>query len=149
MVQGRPLELPLMAVLSLVMIPVELLIIFIFQKYSSHVDEILDYPSLVQGDFDKEQTLKSGKILVFFYAQWCPFCRSAFRHLVSFSCVSYKVFRVDISDEENLLWTSLKIRRIPTLIAFDGGKEFWRREATYMIGLRKADFNDADSNYEG
>jgi hypothetical protein len=39
----------------------------------------------------------------------------------------------------------LKIRRIPTLIAFDSGKEFWRREATYMIGLRKADFNKADS----
>jgi hypothetical protein len=39
----------------------------------------------------------------------------------------------------------LKLRRIPTIIAFDNGKEFWRREATYMIGLRKADFNEADS----
>ena len=38
----------------------------------------------------------------------------------------------------------MKIRRIPTLIAFDGGKEFWRREATYMIGLRKAHFDEAD-----
>ena len=133
-----------MAVLSFAMIPVELLIVVVFQKYSSNVDEILDYPSLLQGDFDKKQPIESGKILVFFYAQWCPFCRSAFHYLASLNSISYKVYRVDLSDEENPLWNSLKIRRIPTLIAFDGGKEFWRREATYMIGLRKADFNEAD-----
>lgn len=39
----------------------------------------------------------------------------------------------------------MKIRKIPTLIAFHNGKEFWRREATYMIGLLKADFKKADS----
>jgi hypothetical protein len=39
----------------------------------------------------------------------------------------------------------LNIRRIPTLIAFDAGNEFWRRDATYMIGIRKADFKEADS----
>ena len=144
-VQGRPLDLPFMAVLSFAMIPLELLIVVVLQKYSSHMEEILDYPSLLQGDFDNEQLLKSGKILVFFYAEWCPFCRSAFHHLASFSCISHKVFRVDLSDEENPMWDSFKIRRIPTLIAFDGGKEFWRREATYLIGLRKADFDEADS----
>jgi thiol-disulfide isomerase/thioredoxin len=144
-VQGKPLELLFMAVLAFVMIPVELLIIVIFQKYSSNIDEILDYPSLLQLDFADEQFLKSGKILVFFYAEWCPFCRSAFHHLSSLSSISYKVFRVDLSDEENPLWNSLNIRRIPTLIAFDAGKEFWRREATYMIGLRKVDFKEADS----
>jgi thiol-disulfide isomerase/thioredoxin len=145
LVQGKPLELPFMVVLSLVMIPVELLIIVIFQKYSSHLDEISDYPSLQQVDFNNEQLLRSGKVLIFFYAEWCPFCRSAFHQLVSLSSISYKVFRVDLSDEENPLWTSLNIRRIPTLIAFDNGKEFWRKEATYMIGLRKADFKEADS----
>ena len=144
-VQGQPLELPFMAGLSFLMIPVELLIIVIFQKYSSHVDEILDYPPLLQEDFNNEQLLKSGKILVFFYAEWCPFCRSAFQHMASLSAISYKVFRVDLSDEDNPLWTSLNIRRIPTLIAFDKGKEFWRREGTYMIGLRKADFKETDS----
>jgi thiol-disulfide isomerase/thioredoxin len=147
-IQGQALELPFMAVLSVLMIPVELLIVVIFQKYSSHVAEILDYPSLLQGDFYNEKPLESGRILVFFYAEWCPFCRSAFHHLSSLSSISYKVFRVDLSNEENLLWNSLKIRRIPTLIAFDAGKEFWRREAIYMIGLRKADFNEADSIME-
>jgi hypothetical protein len=32
--------------------------------------------------------------------------------------------------KENHLWTSLNIRRIPTLLEFDNGKEFWRKEAT-------------------
>jgi thiol-disulfide isomerase/thioredoxin len=145
MVRGGPLDLPFVAVLAFAMIPVELLITVVFQKYSSNVDEILVFPSLLQGDFTNEQLLRSGKNLVFFYAEWCPFCHSAFHHLSSLNLTSYKVFRVDLSDEKNPLWTSLKIRRIPTLIAFDDGKEFWRREATYMIGLRKADFNEADS----
>lgn len=145
LVQNRPLDLPFIVVFTFAMIPVELLIIILFQKYSSNVDEILGCPSLLQGDFTNEQPLRSGKILVFFYAEWCPFCRSAFHHLASLSLISTKVFRLDLSDEENPLWNSLKIRRIPTLIAFDGGKEFWRREATYMVGLRKADFNEADS----
>jgi thiol-disulfide isomerase/thioredoxin len=144
-VRGGPLELSFMAGLSFVMIPVELLIIVVFQKYSSKLNEIQDYPSLQPGDFDNERPLKSGKILIFFYAEWCPFCRSAFHHLASLEPISYKVFRVDISDEKNPIWNSLKIRRIPTLIAFDSGKEFWRKEATYMIGLRKFDFNEADS----
>jgi thiol-disulfide isomerase/thioredoxin len=144
-VQGEPLELPFMAALSFVMIPVEFLIIVLFQKYSSHVDEILGYPSLLQVDVHNEQLLKRGKILVFFYAEWCPFCRSAFHHLTSLRSISCKVFRLDLSDEENPLWTSLNIRRIPTIIAFHNGREFWRREATYMIGLRKADFKEADS----
>ena len=144
-VQGGHLNLPFIAVLATAMIPVEILIIVLLQKYSSNVEEILDYPFLLQEDFDNKHLLKSGKILVFFYADWCPFCRNAFHHLTSLSLISTKIFRVDLSDEENPLWNSLKIRRIPTLIAFDDGKEFWRREATYMIGLRKADFNDADS----
>ncbi len=144
-IQGEPLELPFMVVFSFVMIPVEFLIIVVFQKYSSHVDELLDYPSLLELDFNNDRFVESGKILVFFYAEWCPFCRSAYRHLASLRSISYKVFRVDLSDEDNSLWTSLKIRRIPTLIAFHNGKEFWRREATYMIGLRKADFKEADS----
>jgi thiol-disulfide isomerase/thioredoxin len=144
-IQGEPIELPFMAVLSFAMIPVELLIIVIFQKYSSHVDQILNYPSLLKANFNNDQLLESGKVMVFFYAEWCPFCRSAFHQLASLSFISYKVFRVDLSDEENPLWTSLNIRRIPTLIAFDNGKEFWRKEATYMIGLRKADFKKADS----
>jgi thiol-disulfide isomerase/thioredoxin len=141
---GESLDLPFMVVLSIVMIPVELLIFVLFQKYSSLTSEILVYPSLKQVDFISDLLLGSGNILVFFYALWCPFCRSTYHHLSSLSSNSYKVFRVDLSDEDNPLWTILQIRRIPTLIAFHNGKEFWRREATYMIGLRETDFKEVD-----
>lgn len=145
LVQGMPLELPLMALLSLAIIPLEFLIIIIFQKYSSHIDKILNYPALLAEDFDNEQSRPNGKILVFFYAEWCPFSRNSSHYLASLKPFSYKIFRIDLSDENNILWASFKIRRIPTLIAFDNGKEFWRRESTYMIGLRNADLNEADS----
>jgi hypothetical protein len=68
LVQVEPLELPFIVVFSFLMIPVELLIILIFQKYSSHVNEILTYPSLKQADFNNDELLESRKILVFFYA---------------------------------------------------------------------------------
>jgi thiol-disulfide isomerase/thioredoxin len=123
-IQGEPLDLLFMAISSFIMIPLELLIVVIFQKYSSHLDELLNYPSLLQENFSKDRLLENGKILVFFYADWCPFCHSAFRQLVSLSSISYKIFRVDLSDEENPLWASLNVRRIPTIIAIDNGKEF-------------------------
>jgi thiol-disulfide isomerase/thioredoxin len=90
-IQGDPLDLPFMVVLSFVMIPVELLIIVLFQKYSSHTDEILGYSSLNEVDFSGDRLLESGKILVFFYAEWCPFCHAAYHHLASISSISYKV----------------------------------------------------------
>ena len=145
LVQGMPLELPIMAILSFAIIPLEFLIIIIFQKYSSHIDKILIFPSLLAEDFISVQSRQNGIILVFFYAEWCPFSRSASPYLASLNPVSYKIFRVDLSDENNTLWASFKIRRIPTLIAFDSGKEFWRREATYVMGLRENDSNEADS----
>ena len=44
-VQGGHLDLPFIVVLATAMIPVEILIIVLLQKYSSNVEEILDYPS--------------------------------------------------------------------------------------------------------
>jgi len=64
-IQGEPIELPFMAVLSFAMIPVELLIIVIFQKYSSHVDQLLNYPSLLKANFNNDQILENGKVMVF------------------------------------------------------------------------------------
>jgi hypothetical protein len=103
LVQSMPLELPLMALLSLAIIPLEFLIVIIFQKCSSHIDKILNYPALLVEDFDNEQPRQIGRILVFFYAEWCPFSRSASQYLASLNPISYKIFRVDLSDENNIL----------------------------------------------
>jgi hypothetical protein len=137
LVQGMPLELPLMALLSLAIIPLEFLIIIIFQKYSSHIDKILNYPALLTEVFDNEQPQQIGRILVFFYAEWCPFSRSASHYLASLNPISYKIFRVDLSDENNILWASFKIRRIPTLIAFDKWKRILEKGGNLHDGLER------------
>ena len=143
LIERRILDLVFAAVFSFVMIPIELLVIVAFQKYSSNTADISMIPTLLLKDFKDNKLLKNDKSLVFFYAEWCPFCRKSFHLLKSLDGPQSKVFRVDLSDENNPLWDSLKIKIVPTLIAFKDGREFWRANGTSMVGLRKNDFKQA------
>jgi thiol-disulfide isomerase/thioredoxin len=125
------------------MIPFELIIVAAFQKYSSNTEDISSYPTLLPNDFKEDKLLRDDKTLVFFYAEWCPFCRKSFRLLKSLDEPQLKIFRLDLSDEKNPLWDSLKIKIVPTLIAFKDGTEFWRADGISMVGLRKIDFKQA------
>jgi thiol-disulfide isomerase/thioredoxin len=131
------------AVFSVAMIPVELLIVAAFQKYSANTKALSMYPALLPIDFSEDKLLKDEKSLVFFYSKWCPYCRKSFHHLKLFHTAQLKLFKVDLSDENNPLWDSLKIEVVPTLIAFKGGTEFWRANGVPMVGLRKEDFKQA------
>jgi thiol-disulfide isomerase/thioredoxin len=143
LVEGRTLDLVFAAVFSFVMIPIELIIVVAFQKYSSNTADISMYPTLLENDFKGDKLLRDDKSLVFFYAEWCPFCRKSFHLLKSLSGSQSKVFRVDLSDENSPLWDSLKIKVVPTLIAFKDETEFWRADGISMVGLRKKDFKQA------
>jgi len=143
LIEGRPLDLVFTAVASFVMIPIELIAIAAFQRYSSNVADISSYSALMPKDFNEGKLLRNEKSLVFFYAEWCPFCRKSFRLLGSLDKSRLKVFRVDLSDENSPLWGSLRIKTVPTLIAFKDSKEFWRADGISMIGLRKKDFEQA------
>lgn len=143
LIEGRTLDLVFASVFSFVMIPFELIVVAAFQKYSSNTTDISSYPALSPNDFEEDKLLKKDKSLVFFYAEWCPFCRKSFHLLKSLNGSQSKVFRVDLSDENNPLWDSLKIKIIPTLIAFKNGTEFWRANGISMVGLRKKDFKQA------
>lgn len=125
------------------MIPFELIVVAAFQKYSSNTKNVTLYSALQSTDFKGTKLLKNDKSLVFFYTEWCPFCRKSFHLLKSLDEFQLKVFRVDLSDENNPLWDSLKIKIVPTLIAFKNGTEFWRANGISMIGLRKKDFKEA------
>lgn len=146
LVQAKPLNLEFTAAFPFVMIPVSFIITFAFQNYSSNSEEIDSYPVLLPNDFEEDKLLRKERILTFFYAEWCPFCRRAFPFLKLLNPDSgYMVFRVDLSDENNPLWDSFKIDVVPTLIAFDEGKEFWRANGVLMAGLKKEDFEKADA----
>ncbi len=143
LVEGRTPDLVFAAVFSCVMIPVELLVIVAFQKYSSNTADISMYPTLEPKDFKDNTLLKNEKVLVFFYTEWCPFCRKSYHLLKSLDESQSKVYRVDLSNENNPLWDSLNVKIVPTLIAFKDGAEFWRADGISMVGLRKKDFEQA------
>lgn len=143
LIQGRTLDLVFATTFSFAMIPVVLLVTAVSQKYGSNTMDISEYPALLPSDFKEDKLLKYDKTLVFLYAEWCPFCRKSFHLLKSLNRSQAKVFRADLSDEDNPLWDSLKIKIVPTLIAFKDGTEFWRADGIAMIGLRKKDFERA------
>ncbi len=145
LLEGRTLDLQFNIVFSFAIVPFELIIVAAFQKYSSNTKDISFYSALNPNDFKDDKLLKDEKNLVFFYSEWCPFCRKSFRYLKLFDESVLKVFRVDLSDENNPLWESLKINTVPTLIAFKDGMEFWRANGISMVGLRKEDFKQAIS----
>jgi thiol-disulfide isomerase/thioredoxin len=143
LVERRAIDLVPTIAFSIVLIPFELVIIAAFQKYSSNTKDIASYSALVPEDFNNGKLLNNEKCIVFFYTEWCPFCRKSFHLLKSLDNSQAKVFRVDLSDENNPLWDSLEINVVPTLIAFKDGTEFWRADGISMVGLRKKDFEQA------
>ncbi len=143
LIQTGTFDLVFTAVSALAMIPVELAIVVAFQKYSANTKALAPYPALAVNDFEGEKLLRDEKCLVFFYSSWCPYCRKSFRHLKTLDSSKVKLYRVDLSDENNPLWETLKIEVVPTLVAFKGGGEFWRANGVSMVGLTKADFDRA------
>lgn len=146
LIQGRAPEPLYTIILSLILIPIPLLFLATIQKYSAKIEEISRYPTLLPTDFTGSKPSKKGRILTFFYAEWCPFCRRAFPLLKTLKPdSSYKIFRVDISDADNPLWDTMKIKVVPTLIAFEDGIETWRRNGKILMGLQRGDFEEADA----
>jgi thiol-disulfide isomerase/thioredoxin len=143
LIQTRTLDLVFTAAFSVAMIPVELLIVIAFQKYSANTKALEAYPALAPSDFNENRLLKEEKSLVFFYSKWCPYCRKSFRLLKIIPGSQLKLYTVDLSEESNPLWTYLNIETVPTLIAFKSGTEFWRANGIPMVGLRKEDFKQA------
>jgi|SRR5712692_1869948 len=87
--------------------------------------------------------LKStSPVLAVFYAEWCPFCVSFLPEFEQLNSQNFQIAEVDISDENNPLWEEYRIDVVPTLIAFDEGKETSRRNGRRGIGLSSKDIDD-------
>jgi thioredoxin 1 len=83
------------------------------------------------------------KVIVMFYADWCPFCQRftpVFESATkSKSASSLKMFAAKLNDDDNPLWERFSINAVPTLIAFDKGKIVSRRDARMGAGLHHSD----------
>lgn len=79
-------------------------------------------------DWEKEVLQHSGRVLVDFYATWCPPCRALAPRLERFAethAGAVKVLKLN-SDEHEEIATQYQVRTIPTLIAFQNGQEVHR-----------------------
>jgi thioredoxin 1 len=93
---------------------------------------------------------KDKKVLIMFYADWCPFCQKfkpIFESLSSLvpnepkSKTKYRTYAAKVNDDDNPLWERFSINSIPTLIAFDQTTIAARRDARMGIGLAKSDLD--------
>lgn len=78
-------------------------------------------------DEDFNELVKTGTVLVDFYAEWCGPCKMMGEVLETFENVN--IVKVN-TDEHNELALSFGIMSIPTLILFKDGKEVDK-----MIGM--------------
>ena len=85
------------------------------------------------------------KVLVMFYADWCPFCQR-FRPIFesaakSESTTSFKMYGAKVNDDNNPLWDRFSINAVPSVIAFDKGNIISRRDAKLGTGLNNSDLD--------
>jgi thioredoxin 1 len=87
-------------------------------------------------DLDTELK-KNKKVLVLFYASWCPYCLnfvpSFDRKTVGSGFGS--VIHVLLDDYDNPLWDDYSIGAVPTVIFFEEGRVCRRLDGKFGVGL--------------
>ena len=91
---------------------------------------------------------KTNRVLVMFYAEWCPFCQKFKPMFESLPCLrdsksnaKFRAYGAMLNDDGNPLWDRFSINSVPTLVAFDEGRVVARRDARMGIGLTKSDLD--------
>ena len=86
---------------------------------------------------------KHEKILVLFYASWCPYCNS-FVPLFDKKIEDFKVatvIHVLLDDYDNPLWDDYSINAVPTIIYFKKGNVSKRLDGRFGVGLNEKQLN--------
>ena len=80
---------------------------------------------------------KNKKVLVLFYASWCPYCVD-FVPVFDKKAVNMgfgSVIHVLLDDYDNPLWDDYSIGAVPTVIFFEEGKVCRRLDGKFGVGL--------------
>ncbi len=88
----------------------------------------------------KEHT---GKSLIVFSADWCPFCITFFNNLKEYGNIE-STFIADITDVESKLWNSFDLDVIPTMAIFKEGNLVKRWDGIIGQGLTINHIEDAN-----
>jgi thiol-disulfide isomerase/thioredoxin len=94
----------------------------------------------VYNEQDLNSQLKMNeKVLVLFYASWCPFCKSFVsffdKKVVNLNAVN--VIHVLLDDYDNPLWDDYSIEAVPTVIFFEKSKVCRRLDGRPGMGLNE------------
>ena len=92
-------------------------------------------PRLYDSDFDNLDIKEhKDKSIVFFSADWCPYCISFFNNWNEYSKID-DVFIADITDVESKLWDDFNIEVVPTMVIFENGILTKRWDGQLQRGL--------------
>ena len=95
-----------------------------------------------QQDLDKE-LVKNEKVMVLFYASWCPFC-VRFVPVFDKKIAEYRagtVMHVLLDDYDNPMWDDYEIDAVPTVILFEKTKVYKRLDGKFGVGLNEKQFD--------
>jgi len=90
-------------------------------------------------EFDSKVLNNNKKMLVLFYASWCPYCANFKSLFENMNVSNTEKIGALVDEDENPLWDRFNIQAVPTMIAFEKGKIIDRKDAKKHIGLTKTD----------
>ena len=90
-------------------------------------------------EFNSKVLKSEQKILVLFYADWCPYCTNFKPTFEEINSEKVHKKAALVNEDENPLWDRFNIQAVPTMIAFQDGKIIARKDAKEHIGLTRTD----------
>ena len=104
-----------------------------------------DLPRLNDSNFDNLRIKEhKGKSVVFFSADWCPYCVSFFNNWKDYGDIK-STFIADITDVDSKLWDSFDVNVVPTMAVFRNGKLEKRWNGILGQGLTINQIEEANS----
>ena len=94
---------------------------------------------VLPDEFDSRVLNNKEKILVLFYADWCPYCANFKPNFEEIRSDKVQKKAALVNEDENPLWDRFNIQAVPTIIAFQNGQILARRDVKRGIGLTRKD----------
>jgi len=88
----------------------------------------------------------TGKSLIVFSADWCPYCISFFNNLKEYGKID-SILIADITDVESKLWDDFDLNIVPTMAIFENGNLVKRWDGIIGQGLTINHIEEANLSF--
>ena len=104
-----------------------------------------NFEKLTEDNFFNLKIKKhTGKSLIVFSADWCPYCITFFNNLKEYTKIT-SILIADITDVESKLWDDFDLNVVPTMAIFDNGNLVKRWDGIIGQGLTINHIEEANS----